>query len=124
MEWNAQNRKSQRPTIIAIAALVSVFWLLCCGIGVKGGSPKGGRESYERYLEAKAEANATWERVGISKDTQAMIGVFIYGLSLLSSLALTVTSFCFWNQHKMNDRVITIIAGVLFLPVIFCGVVY
>jgi hypothetical protein len=103
------------PIILAVLALLSVFWLFVCGGLARGphwnGSPRT-LESYQRYQESYDRLDREYARWGTS--AAAVHGTVLL-LSLLVSFVLVLASFCLWDRQGVPGRVLTITAGVFLL---------
>jgi hypothetical protein len=109
------------PTALAIAALLSVFWLWVAALLARGPHWNGSLRTYRSYwyaVEARDRLDEQLAYLGTNSST-LFVGVLV--LSLALSSGLVICNFCLWNRHSGPGRVLTIAAAVLLLPCTCCG---
>ena len=75
-------------------------------------------EAALRYTESRDRLDRRLAPLGMNAQV-LWTGAFLVSLAL--SFGLIITSFCFWNRHRLPGRILSIVAGVLLIPSICCG---
>lgn len=104
-------------TAVAGMALASILWLLLVslGFGMMINVSHKEREKIDRYYQPGYASKQD------SPPREIALAVVLF-LSMLASLGLIITAFCFWPKHILAGKVLTIAAAVLFVPFLCCGV--